>query len=176
MENIALVVLLIAFWQWRMLQGPVPPSRWTVNVDERCLVLMPSISRVASDWTSSPVSVWMTDEEFVFLEGIQKKGRELVDAWPLGSIRRDSIQELFLIIGKEACAAIVKICPAGRGEKLASDLGEDSILLMLHVVDEESGSRVLVFLLDRSTLVSGFHGIVIDFFRERATAPFRVTI
>jgi len=176
MESILLIVLLIAFWQWRMLQGPAPSSRWIINVDEGCLVLNPLMSRIASEWTSLPITIWTTDDEFVFFEGVQKRAMQVVDAWPIACFRRDAIQELVILVSDEARAACERFYSEGRGDKLVSDRDEETTILLLKIANDDLGHRVISLVFDQHMQDPDFTEELIRFFRDRAIVPFRVTI
>ena len=176
MRETMLVILCIALWQWSQLRGRSPPSRWTILVDEGCLAMPTGLSLVEGSVSQSRISVWLTEEEFVFVQGNQERKWDAIDATVLGSVKRDAISELLLLYGDEATRAAMELGISGDELKFHC-LTPGKILVLLirgEVVDGMSMSHA--FCMDRSAASIPIHEHVIRFFQRHKLAPIRVTI
>ena len=171
-----LVILCIALWQWSQLKGKSPPSRWAILVDKGCLALPSELSVMDGSVIHGRISVWLTEEEFVFVEGSQMRKMDVIDATVLGTLKRDAISELFLLFGNEATRAAMELGFSGDELKFHC-LTPSKILILLirgEMVDGMSMSHA--FCMDRSAASIPVHEHVIRFFQWHTLAPIRKTI
>ena len=171
-----LIVLCMAFWQWIKLRGPSPQSKWTIFADEGCLALPSELSIVGGTVRQGRISVWLTEEEFVFVDGNQEEKPDVIDATVLGSVKRDAISELILLFGEEATGAAGKL-GFPKEELEFHRLTSGQLLVLLIRGKAVHGMSVShAFCLDRSVLSTPIHEHVIRFFQWHRFAPMRITV
>jgi hypothetical protein len=171
-----LIVLCMAFWQWFKLRGQSPPSRWSILVDEGCLALPSELSLVGGTVRQGRISVWLTEMEFVFVDGNQEKKLDVIDATVLGSVKRDAINELILLFGEEAIRAAKKLGFSEEALEFHCLEPSNSLVLLIRGKAVYGMSVNHAFCLDQSVASIPIHEHVIWFFQEHTHAPIRVTI
>lgn len=176
MWELMLVFLGMALWQWSRLRQQSPTSRWTILADKGCLALPSVLSLVRGARRPGRVSIWLTEEEFIIVEGNQKRKWDVIDATVLDSVKRDAVEELILLFGEDALGAAKKLGFSDEEFDFHGLVPSNSLTMLIRC-EESDGRKVShAFCMDRSLAVVPIHEHVIGFFQRHAHAPIRITV
>ncbi len=174
-------IILFAVWFLVMLYGQIdqlreqaPPFNDSILIEEESLLLPAMFSRVAGIVIFSPVSIWVSNEEFIFLVQQWRDPRLEDNTWYVHSVRRDAVEKL-IFIENDPVLALKKLGFSEKEVQSASEAQNDCLVLLLQYVDEHRVRQFHVFCIAKKTLPSVWYECALDYFREQTRAPIVVS-
>ena len=168
----AFIVLAILWWQRYQFNEHHPPYRWLLDMNDEPLVLPASYSRVNEEMVRGPISVWVNNDEFVFLVQFKEDPRPEDNSWFLLSISRNAIEEIILI-GDELAYALRRLdFPEYVLKSMDESEGNHSIMI-LQFADEDRHKRLVAFYMNLERLPVRWYESALSYFRDRSHASIK---
>ncbi len=143
-------------------------------MNDEPLVLPALFSLVNEGLVRGPISVWVSDNEFVFLVQFKEDPRPENNSWFLLSISRDAIEKL-IIIGDELAYALRRLdFPEDVVQSMDEADGSHAIMI-LQYADEDRPKRLMAFYMNLERLPVHWYEPALSYFRDRSYASIVVS-
>ncbi len=170
----AFIVLAVLWWQRYQFHEHHPPYRRSLHMNDEPLILPALYSQVNGKLIRGSISVWVNEDEFVFLVQFKEDPRPEDNSWFLLSIDRDAIEKIILI-GDELAYALRRLdFPEYVVQSM--DESEDShSIMILQYADEDRRNRLLSFVFSLERLPVRWYEPALSYFRDRTHASIIVS-